>query len=82
MGESLAAKSADVRIRWKDCPPGAVVRLVADGVVLGTSPARRRGSRCWAGVRSRWCVAEVRDHAGGLLALTNPVRLEAGDPHA
>ena len=82
IGGALAAVPADVRVRWKDCPAGAAVRLVGDGTVLGTTPARRRGSRSWSGVRSRWCVAEIRGSGGELLAVTNPVHLGAGSPRA
>lgn len=65
----------DVRAAWHGCPAGAVVRLVADGRVSAESPAVGDGDRRWEGIHARWCVVELRDRDGGMLAITNPVYL-------
>jgi hypothetical protein len=54
---------------------GAVVRLVADGDVAAESPAVADGAARWEGIRARWCVVELRDRDGAMLAVTNPVYL-------
>ena len=42
----------------------------------GRGAGRRRRNRRWEGMRARWFTPEVRDRAGGLLAVTNPVRID------
>jgi hypothetical protein len=59
--------------RWRGAPAGAVARLVADGAVAAESPADGDGANRWEGIRARWCVVELRDREGGMLAITNPV---------
>lgn len=81
MGDTLAAESAELGVRWEGCPPGSFLRLVGDGGVLDEVRAEGGGTRRWDGKRARWFTLEVRDRAGGLLAVTNPVRIEpAGAP--
>ncbi len=79
MGETLDAEAAEVRTVWRGCPSGTLLRLVGDGVVLAEGRAGDDGTRRWDGITARWCVAELRDRAGGVLALTNPVYLESAD---
>jgi hypothetical protein len=76
MGDTLEAESAELGVRWDGCPPDSFLRLVGDGVVLDEVRAECGGTRRWDGVRARWFTLEVRDRAGGLLAVTNPVRIE------
>jgi hypothetical protein len=76
MGETLAVESAELGVRWEGCPPGSLLRLVGDGGVLDEVRAEGVGTRRWDGKRARWFTVEIRDRAGGLLAVTNPVRLE------
>jgi hypothetical protein len=73
--DALPNSPADVRAAWHGCPAGAVVRLVADGRVSAESPAVGDGDRRWEGIRARWCVVELRDRDGAMLAVTNPVYL-------
>ena len=82
MGETLAAGAADLRAAWRGCPEGSCLRLVRDGVVLSEERAAGDGTRRWEGVAARWCVAELRDRVGQMLALTNPVYLEPREPRA
>jgi hypothetical protein len=76
MGETLAARSADISLRWRLCPAAAVVRLVGEGGVLAVREAAAEGADRWRGLEARWLVAELRDPSGQLLAVTNPVYLE------
>jgi hypothetical protein len=76
MGETLAAEFAEIGARWEGCPSGSLLRLVGDGAVLDEVRAEGDGTRRWVGKRARWFTVEIRDRAGGLLAVTNPVRTE------
>jgi hypothetical protein len=76
MGETLVAESADIRTVWRGCPSGSLLRLVGDGVVVSEGRAEGEGTLRWDGVRARWCVAELRDRTGEMLALTNPAYLD------
>jgi hypothetical protein len=69
----VAAASGAIHARWKGCPSGAVARLVADAAMVGEAAAGDDGAARWDGVRARWCVVELRDRDGGMLAITNPV---------
>jgi hypothetical protein len=80
MGETIAAGSADFRADWQGCPSGSLLRLVGDGTVLAEGRAEDEGPRRWEGIRARWCVAELRDRSGDLLAVTNPVYLGPARP--
>ncbi len=64
---------ADGAVQWRDCPHGSLVRLVRESGPALELRADGRGARPVAAGRSRWCVVEVRDSAGALLALSNPV---------
>ncbi len=70
-GPRLAFEGGNVR--WGACPPGSLVRLVREGEPPLELRADGEGARPVAAGRSRWCVVEVRDTAGTLLALSNPV---------
>jgi hypothetical protein len=78
MGETIAASSADVSVRWEGCPPGSILRLIGDGAVVAEESCESGGERHWAGVSVRWFTAEIRDGDGSLLAITNPVYLQQG----
>jgi len=71
----FVASSGGLHARWQGCPAGAVARLVADGRVRAESPAGDDGDRRWEGIHARWCVVELRDRDGRMLAVTNPVYL-------
>ena len=75
IGDTLTGGVADIRMAWQGCPAGAVARLVTDGRTHAETPAGGDGALRWGMIRARWCVVELRDRAGGMLALTNPVYL-------
>jgi hypothetical protein len=78
MGGTLAAGTAELRLRWENCPADAIVRLMGEGGVLAEQRSGEHGTGRWDGMRTRWCVAELRDRTGSVLAVTNPVHLAAG----
>jgi hypothetical protein len=69
----VAAASGAFQARWQGCPAGAVASLVADGEAVSETAADGDGARSWDGIRARWCVVELRDRDGDMLAITNPV---------
>jgi hypothetical protein len=76
MGDSLlAGAAAELAGGWEGCPSGAWLRLVVNGQPLAEWEAEGDGSRTWpiAEKRARWCLVEVRDARGRMLALTNPI---------
>jgi hypothetical protein len=76
MGDALPAGTATELVAgWEDCPSGARLRLVADGRPLAEWEAEAGGSRPWpiAPGQARWCLLEVRDARGRMIALTNPI---------
>jgi hypothetical protein len=75
MGDALPAGDATMTLEWDGCPAGALLRIVADGEPLREWRAGARGTHSWslAAGQARWCVAEMRDEDGRMLALTNPI---------
>jgi hypothetical protein len=76
MGDALpAGAAAEVTAGWEGCPSGARLRLVADGRPLVEWEAEGGGSRALrlSPGQARWCLLEVRDARGRMLALTNPI---------
>jgi hypothetical protein len=76
MGDTLpAGAAAELVAGWEGCPSGAWLRLVADGRPLAEWEAAGGGSRTWpiAPGQARWCLVEVRDADGRMVALTNPI---------
>jgi len=76
MGDALpAGAAAEIVAGWEGCPSGARLRLVADGRPLAEWEAEAGGSRAWpiAPGQVRWCLVEVRDAQGRIVALTNPI---------
>ena len=62
-------------VEWDGCPAGALVRIVADGEPLREWRAGAEGKHTWrlTADQARWCVVEMRDEDGQMLALTNPI---------
>jgi hypothetical protein len=76
MGDALpAGAAAEIVVGWEGCPSGAWLRLVANGQPLAEWEAEGDGSRTWpiALRHARWCLVEVRDAGGRMIALTNPI---------
>ncbi len=70
---------ANLAVTWADCPPDAYLRLVADGRRLHLQPAGEHGEhrRRVAPGEAAWVVAEIRAEKGELLAITNPIFMQA-----
>jgi hypothetical protein len=80
MGDALAlapGEAAEFSCRWEDCPASAQLRVIVDGQPRFAGPVGATGQRAWRmlGGQDHWCLVEVRDLAGDMLALTNPVYL-------
>lgn len=62
---------------WAACPPGAVVRLVANGRPFEVRPAEGAGRLVLQLTTddADWLVVEVRDALGQMLSITNPIYL-------
>lgn len=61
-----------VAARCTDAPPGALLRLVADGAIAGEAPVTGSGTVSAAAARG-WTYAELRGAGGLMLAATSPV---------
>ncbi len=76
-GDRLPADDVTVSVRWSQAPTANQVRLIAGGQVVATRDANEQGEAEWplpAGQYS-WCLVEIRDAAGEMLAITNPIFL-------
>jgi len=75
-----AAPPVTLRIGWADCPPGAQIRLIADGEPRAAWPAGGQGE--WEGPpapgQAGWVLVEIRAGNGELLAITNPIFVLTG----
>lgn len=62
-------------IAWRDCPPGAEARLLANGRLWTVWPCASAGEQQLpvTPALADWYVVEVRTANGELLALTNPI---------
>ena len=78
MGDMLPRGAATIQARWRDVPPGARLRLIANGAQIDEDIATPGGERSWtlSEGEAQWCVAEIRAADGELLAVTNPIYFE------
>ncbi len=62
---------------WARCPAGAQVRLIANGRLWEQRSVSEQGDYHWAITpeQAAWIVLELRDSAGDMLAVTNPIFL-------
>ena len=76
MGDTVA-QAATVDVQWAHCPPGAMLRVLANGQLLHQQAAGASGSLTYAvtPADTDWLIAEVRAESGVLLAITNPIFL-------
>ncbi len=67
--------SVSLSANWTDAPPGAAIRLIADGETLEALTIDDAGTLSWtlSVQATRWCLLEMRGAAGDMLALTNPI---------
>lgn len=76
MGDSLRGGPVTLAVRWAGCQPDQRLRLVGVGAVTDTIPVGADGSHEWRiDQPARWYTVEIRDGAGQLHAITNPIYL-------
>ncbi len=81
IGDTLAlpaGEAAEFACRWERCPAGSRLRIIVDGRLRSEQEVAEGGLLDWrlqAG-RDHWCLAELRDPGGDMLALTNPIYLQ------
>lgn len=76
MGDALPAdESAAFTAAWTDCAADDRIRLLADGELLYETPSGRAGVCAWHfdANQVRWIMIEIRDEAGLVAAVTNPI---------
>ena len=76
---SSQAAVVTVGARWTKAPSGVRIRLIADGEALESLAIDEKGSADWSvSVQDiNWCLLEMRDEYGDMLALTNPIFFES-----
>ncbi|MCD6289614.1 MAG: PHP domain-containing protein [Anaerolineae bacterium] len=77
MGDTLPGGPAHIQATWEECPRGAQARLIMDGQIAEEWRTGDHGTREWtiAPGQAHWCLMEIRDPQGRMLALTNPIFL-------
>ncbi|NLE43647.1 MAG: CehA/McbA family metallohydrolase [Chloroflexi bacterium] len=80
MGDAVTTTDhvAIFTLAWEGAPADGVLRLVADGDVRRTWSAEVEGARTVELMVHRWVVAEMRNVAGDVVAITNPIYLDKG----
>lgn len=76
MGDTVV-QAATVTIQWAQCPPGARLCVLANGLSLHQQPVDASGAFVYKLTPhdANWLIAEVRAEDGVLLAITNPLFL-------
>ncbi|HHY57926.1 MAG TPA: CehA/McbA family metallohydrolase [Chloroflexi bacterium] len=76
MGDTLT-QAATINVQWSHCPPGATLRVLANGQLLHQQVTGATGGFRYAATPADadWLIAEVRAADGVLLAITNPLFL-------
>jgi len=79
MGDMLPGEEAELLLEWADCPSGATIKVVAATGLVAEWSAGRQGSQTWMlnADQARWCVVELRNSEGQMLAFTNPIFLRS-----
>lgn len=74
MGD-IVAQPATVTVQWAHCPPGAQLRVLANGQPLHRQPIDASDSFTFTITPNdaNWLIAEMRTADGVLLAITNPL---------
>ncbi len=77
MGDVVADGQATLHIAWNAAPVNSVVRLIANGKLYWQSPAGESGEANLpiTAQAAHWCVLELRNAAGEIEAITNPIYL-------
>jgi len=78
MGDGLSGARAEISARWEGCPRGARLRLIVDGKPLTEWRSSACSEQVWTLTpgQARWCLVEMRDSRGRMLALTNQIFLD------
>lgn len=78
MGDTLSGAGCELTLRWQACREGDRIRLIRDGQVQDELAAGAAGEKRWQLDHGRqcWYLIEVRDSAGNMRALTNPIFVE------
>jgi hypothetical protein len=66
-------------LAWAGCPTSARIRVIVDGKLLveqPTAPGDGSYTWCMTPADARWVLAEIRDGADQMLAVTNPIFFE------
>ena len=74
MGD-IVVRAATVNVQWAHCPPGAMLRVLANGQLLHqqAAGASDRFTYAMTPAEADWLIAELRAESGVLLAITNPI---------
>lgn len=78
MGDALpmgADESAVLTATWQGCVAGDRIRVIADGALRDESSSGASGVGSWQFdvAQARWVAIEIRDEAGHVVAITNPI---------
>lgn len=74
-GDALPRADATMGATWSGATDGMSLRFVVDGETRAEDAVGASGSRSWplAAGEARWCTVELRDLAGELHAVSNPI---------
>ena len=77
MGGQLLGENKIIEISWHQCPNGASFRIILDGEIADLWPATTWGRRTWTipDSKFKWCLVELRDASGIMVAITNQIYL-------
>lgn len=83
MGDLIEADGTlTVKASWSGCTPDTVLSLIVDGNTQETTPIPASGEKTWILDEGRWLMVELRDAAGLISAVSNPIfRGKAADWH-
>lgn len=74
MGDVLTPDDVTLSLHWSGCQEGDVLELIVNGGVINDYCPEEQGMLEWElPDHARWCVVEIRNKAGILRAVTNPV---------
>jgi hypothetical protein len=78
MGDTIR-QAATLTSTWAACPADAKLRVIADGRLLIEQATGDQGTYQWSTTpaQAHWYVVEVRSASGEILAITNPIFLDA-----
>lgn len=77
-GDSLPVEDAAMAVAWRDAHPGDRLRFIVNGQVRDDRAVDTAGEASWPLARGEagWCTVELRDAAGDMWAISNPIFLD------